>query len=153
MFDRHRYPPVPAATRSTCRVRGCWRHPTLGNSTTADLIAFKFGVFIDQLAMTFAEVRGEVHLHVRTCTSLFDISRTTWRIDIKFDVWLGTHSMSLTQVRCGVHLHVRTCRLLLHVVPLRSLVHRRSRRPTGVNWNEKLKIPVYLQQPRSRYGA
>ena len=27
VFDRQRYPPVPATARGTCRVRGCRRHP------------------------------------------------------------------------------------------------------------------------------
>ena len=43
VFDRHRYPPVPTTARGTCRVRGCRRHPTPGNSTTAGPIAFNFG--------------------------------------------------------------------------------------------------------------
>ena len=55
-----------------------------------------------------------MHLHVRTCTPLFPISHTVWRIVLKFGVWLGIHSMILTQVRCGANLHVRTCTLLSH---------------------------------------
>ena len=91
VFDRHRYPPVLATARGTCRVRGCRRHPTPGNSTTAGPIAFKFDVFIDQVAITFAQVRGGVHLHVRTCTPLFHILETAGRIAFKFCVWLGAH--------------------------------------------------------------
>ena len=53
-------------------------------------------------------------MHLRTCTPLFHISRTAWRIVFKFGVWLGTHSVSLAQVRCGTHLHVRTCTTLSH---------------------------------------
>ena len=34
VFDPHRYPPVPATVRGTCRARGFRRHPTLDNSTT-----------------------------------------------------------------------------------------------------------------------
>ena len=46
IFYRHRYPPVPAEARGTCRVRGCRRHPILGNSTTAGPITFKFGAYL-----------------------------------------------------------------------------------------------------------
>ena len=93
VFDRHRYPPVPTTARGTCRVRGCRTHPTPGNSTTAGPIAFNCGVcvFRDQLAHAFAQVRGEVHLHVRTCTPLFHISQTAGRIAFKFCVWLVIH--------------------------------------------------------------
>ena len=35
------------ATGGTCRVRGCRRHPTLGNSTTAGPIVLKFGVCLE----------------------------------------------------------------------------------------------------------
>ena len=41
VFDRHRYPPVLATARGTCRVR-CLRHPTLGNMTAGPIV-FKFG--------------------------------------------------------------------------------------------------------------
>ena len=47
VLDLHRYPPVPATTRGTCRARGCQRHPTIDNFTTADPIAFKFGVCLE----------------------------------------------------------------------------------------------------------
>ena len=47
VFDLHRYPPVPATARGTCRVRGCRRHSTLDNSMTAGPIAFKFGVSLE----------------------------------------------------------------------------------------------------------
>ena len=63
VFDRHRYPPVPATARGTCRVRGCRRHPTLDNSMTAGPIAFKFDVSLyvardplDNLALHKSEV-------------------------------------------------------------------------------------------------
>ena len=48
-FDRHRYPPVPATARGYRNVprRGCRRHTTLGNSTTAGPIAFKFCVCLE----------------------------------------------------------------------------------------------------------
>ena len=46
IFYQHRYPPVPTEARGTCRVRGCRRHPTLDNSTTAGSIAFKFGGYL-----------------------------------------------------------------------------------------------------------
>ena len=45
----------------------------------------------DPLDKSFAEVRGGVHLHLRTCTPLFHILQTTGRIVFKFGVWLGTH--------------------------------------------------------------
>ena len=66
-FDRHRCPPVPATARGTCRVRGCRRHRVLGNSTTAGQI---LRVARDPLDKSFTQVRGGVHLHVRTCTPL-----------------------------------------------------------------------------------
>ena len=43
-FDRYRYPPVPATARGTCRGEGVEDTLSLGNSTTAGPIAFKFGV-------------------------------------------------------------------------------------------------------------
>ena len=64
----------------------------------------------DPLDKSFAQVRGGVHLYVRTCTPLFHISRKAWRIVLKFGARLGTHSMSLAQVRYGAHLHVSTCK-------------------------------------------
>ena len=47
IFDRHRYPLVPVTARGTCQVRGCRRHPTLGNSMMSGPIAFKFGVCLE----------------------------------------------------------------------------------------------------------
>ena len=44
VFDRCRYPPVPATARGTCRGEGVEDTLSLGNSTTAGPIAFKFGV-------------------------------------------------------------------------------------------------------------
>ena len=44
VFDRYRYPPVPATARGTCRGEGVGDTISLGNSTTACPIAFKFGV-------------------------------------------------------------------------------------------------------------
>ena len=44
VFDRYRYPPVPATARGTCRGEGVEDTLSLGNSTTAGPIAFKFGV-------------------------------------------------------------------------------------------------------------
>ena len=44
VFDRYRYPPVPATARDTCRGEGVEDTLSLGNSTTAGPIAFKFGV-------------------------------------------------------------------------------------------------------------
>ena len=46
-----------------------------------------------ELAITFAQVKGGVHLHVRTCTSLFHILQTAGRIAFKFFVWIGTHQI------------------------------------------------------------
>ena len=44
VFDRYRYPLVPATARGTCRGEGVEDTLSLGNSTTAGPIAFKFGV-------------------------------------------------------------------------------------------------------------
>ena len=44
VFDRYRYPPVPATARGTCRGEGVEDTLSLGNSTTAGPIALKFGV-------------------------------------------------------------------------------------------------------------
>ena len=44
VFDRYRYPPVPARARGTCRGEGVEDTLSLGNSTTAGPIPFKFGV-------------------------------------------------------------------------------------------------------------
>ena len=41
VFDRYRYQPVPATARGTCRGEDTL---SLGDSTTAGPIAFKFGV-------------------------------------------------------------------------------------------------------------
>ena len=46
VFDRYRYPPVPATARGTCRGEGVEDTLSLGNSTTAGPIAFKFGVWL-----------------------------------------------------------------------------------------------------------
>ena len=43
VFDRSRYPPVPATARGTCRGEGVEDTLSLGNSTTAGPIVFKFG--------------------------------------------------------------------------------------------------------------
>ena len=119
IFDRHRYPPVPATARGTCRVRGCRRHPTLDNSMTAGPIGFKFGVSLllqtSHIAINFTQVRCGVHLHVRTgrpLRALFAISQTAGRTAFKFCIWLRDPlDKSFAQVRDGVHLHVRTCTL------------------------------------------
>ena len=47
VFDRHRYPPVPATARGTCRGEGVGDTLSIGNSTTAGPIAFKFGVCLE----------------------------------------------------------------------------------------------------------
>ena len=44
VFDRYQCPPVPATARGTCRGEGVEDTLSLGNSTTAGPIAFKFGV-------------------------------------------------------------------------------------------------------------
>ena len=44
VYDRYRYPPVPATARGTCRGEGVQDTLSLGYSTTAGPIAFKFGV-------------------------------------------------------------------------------------------------------------
>ena len=44
VFDRYRYPPVPATARDTCWGEGVENTLSLGNSATAGPIAFKFGV-------------------------------------------------------------------------------------------------------------
>ena len=46
VFDRYRYPPVSATARGTCRGEGVEDTLSLGNSTTAGPIAFKFGVWL-----------------------------------------------------------------------------------------------------------
>ena len=46
VFDRHRYPPVPAMARGTCRGGDTL---SIGNSTTAGPIALKFGVCIETI--------------------------------------------------------------------------------------------------------
>ena len=46
VFDRYRYPPVPATARGTCRGEGVEDTLSLGNSTTAGPIVFKFGVWL-----------------------------------------------------------------------------------------------------------
>ena len=46
VFDRYRCPPVPATARGTCRGEGVEDTLSLGNSTTAGPIAFKFGVWL-----------------------------------------------------------------------------------------------------------
>ena len=117
-------------------------------------------VFRDQLSITFTQIRGGVHLNVRTCTPLFHVSQTAGWIAFKFGLWQGIYSTCLTQVRrgkshesyvvrCGkstsqksdvrcVHVHkssVQCTCARAHpfrtMVPPRSLVHRRSQRPTG----------------------
>ena len=44
LFDRYRYPLVPATARGTCRGESVEDTLSLGNSTTAGSIVFKFGV-------------------------------------------------------------------------------------------------------------
>ena len=46
VFDLYRYPPVPATARGTCRGESVEDTLSLGNSTTAGPIAFKFGVWL-----------------------------------------------------------------------------------------------------------
>ena len=92
VFDWYRYPPVPATARGTCRGEGVGDTLSIGNSTTAGPIAFKFGVCLETsthqitLEITFAQVRSGVNLHVRTCAPVFHISQTTGRIAFKFCV-------------------------------------------------------------------
>ena len=50
-----------------------------------------------------------MHLHVRTCTPLFHISRMARRIVFKFCVNSDKLDNCFAHVWCGVHLHVRTC--------------------------------------------
>ena len=71
----------------------CRRHPTLDNYMTAGPIAFKFGcVVIDQLAITFAQVRDGVHMHVRTCTLPFPYFANSWADCVQIlCVLLGAH--------------------------------------------------------------
>ena len=47
VFDRHRYPPVPATARGTCWGEGVGDTLSIGNFTTAGSIAFKFGVCLE----------------------------------------------------------------------------------------------------------
>ena len=47
VFDLYRYPPVPATARGTCRGEGVGDTLSIGNSTMAGPIAFKFGVCLE----------------------------------------------------------------------------------------------------------
>ena len=47
IFDRHRYPPVPATARGTCRGEGVGDTLSIGTSTTAGPIVFKFCVCLE----------------------------------------------------------------------------------------------------------
>ena len=66
--------------------------------------------------MSVTQVRDGMHLHVRTCTPLFHISRTVRRIVLKFGMWLGTrlvsHESNVGPICTCV---VRTCTPLPHV--------------------------------------
>ena len=103
----------------------------------------------DPLDKCVTHVRGGVHLHVRTCRPLFHISQTAGRIPFKFCVWLGTHWISvlhMSEVEC-----IRTCARahLRTMVPPCPLVHRRSRRHTGLYYCH-LSIPR-VNRYRYRY--
>ena len=92
VFDWHRYPPVPATARGTCRGEGVGDTLSIVNSTTdwPDCVQI-WCVLKDQLAITSTQVGGGVNLHVRTCTPVFHIWQTAGRIAFKFCVWQGTH--------------------------------------------------------------
>ena len=90
-------------------------HPTLVNSKTSGSIAFRFGVCLRQLAITYGQVIGGVHLHMRLCTPLFNISQTAGQIAFKFCVARDPLDKSCIQVWCGVHLHVRKYTSLFHI--------------------------------------
>ena len=47
VFDQHRHPPVSATARGTCRGEGVGDTLSIGNSTTAGPIAFKFFVCLE----------------------------------------------------------------------------------------------------------
>ena len=49
VFDRHRYPLVPAMARGTCRGEGVGDTLSIGNSTTAGPIALKFGMCLETI--------------------------------------------------------------------------------------------------------
>ena len=71
VFDRHRFPPVPATARGTCRGEGVGDTLSIGNSTTAGPIAFKFGVCLETswlLLLNKSEV-GWISTCARVCPS------------------------------------------------------------------------------------
>ena len=47
--------------------------------------------FIHSLDEILTQIKGEVQLHVRTCTHIIHISQTAGRTVFKFGVCLGTH--------------------------------------------------------------
>ena len=55
----------------------------------------------DQPSITFTQIRGGVHLNVRTCTHLYHVSQTAGWIAFKVGLWLGIYSTCLTQIRRG----------------------------------------------------
>ena len=59
-------------------------------SGTAGRIALEFGERLETPQLCFMEIKGGVHLHVRTCIPNFCISQTCGCIVVKFSVWLGT---------------------------------------------------------------
>ena len=57
--------------------------------SSARVIAFKFGVWLGIhyiRALHITQVKGGVHLHVRTCTAVFHVSQTAGRIAFKLGV-------------------------------------------------------------------
>ena len=116
VFDLHRYPPVPATARGTCRVRGCRRHPTsvtprpLARLRSNLVCAYgPAGYYFYTCLRWSASARAHVH-------TLFHMSRTAGRSAFKFCVTSDPLDDScFTQVWGGVHLHVRTCTPLFHI--------------------------------------
>ena len=113
VFHRHRCPPVPATARGTCRRRGCQRHPTLGNSTTAGPIAFKFGVCLET-SYFYTSLRWCASARAHVHTPFADLANG-WADCVQ--IWFVARDpldKGFAQVRGDVHLHVRTCRCLSH---------------------------------------
>ena len=71
---------------------GCQKYPSGPiTSQRLDRLCSNLASVSVQVAMIFTQVRRGMHMHVRTCTHLFNISETAGRIALKFGVWLGTH--------------------------------------------------------------
>ena len=89
-FNKFRIWPVPIPT-GACH--GTWHVPGRGcqlHNGWPDCVQI-WCVTRDPLDKCFTHVWGGVHLHVRTCTPVFQVPQTAGRIAFKFCVWLGAH--------------------------------------------------------------